>query len=51
MPVPGFALRMRYGEMARIVTDSQRMVPARALELGYRFRLGDLDAALRAALA
>ena len=50
MPVPGFALRARYGEMASIVTGGQRMVPARALELGYRFRYGDLDAALRAAL-
>jgi len=50
MPVPGFALRLRFGEMATIVTSSQRMVPARALELGYRFRFGDLDAALTAAL-
>jgi hypothetical protein len=51
MPVPGFALRLRFGEMATIVTASQRMVPARALELGYRFRFGDLGAALTAALA
>jgi hypothetical protein len=50
MPVPGFALRARYGEMASIVTGGQRMVPARALELGYGFRYRDLDAALRAAL-
>jgi hypothetical protein len=50
MPVPGFALRLRFGEMASVVTDSQRLVPARVLELGYRFRYGDLDAALRAAL-
>jgi uncharacterized protein (TIGR01777 family) len=51
VPVPVFALRARYGEMATVVTDSARMVPARALELGYRFRYGDLDTALRAALA
>jgi uncharacterized protein (TIGR01777 family) len=51
MPVPVFVLRARYGEMATIVTDSIRMVPARALELGYRFRYGDIDTALRAALA
>jgi uncharacterized protein (TIGR01777 family) len=50
MPVPGFALKLRFGEMATIVTASQRMVPARALALGYRFRFGDLDAALEAAL-
>jgi hypothetical protein len=51
MSVPPFVLKARYGEMATVVTDSIRMVPARALELGYRFRYGDLDAALRAALA
>lgn len=50
-PVPGLVLRARYGEMARVVTDSIRMVPARALELGYDFRYGELDAALAAALA
>jgi uncharacterized protein len=51
MPVPVLALRARYGEMATVVTDSLRMVPSRALELGYRFRYGDLEAALTAALA
>ncbi len=50
MPVPAFVLKVRFGEMAQIVTDSQRMVPARAIEIGYRFRYGDLDAALAAAL-
>ena len=37
VPAPGFALRLLYGEMASIVTASQRMVPRRALELGYEF--------------
>lgn len=50
-PVPAFALRMLYGEMAEIVTEGQRAVPARAQELGYGFRHPDLDAALAAALA
>jgi NAD dependent epimerase/dehydratase family enzyme len=50
MPVPAFVLRARYGEMATVVTDSIRMVPARALELGHRFRYPELDPALRAAL-
>jgi uncharacterized protein (TIGR01777 family) len=50
MPVPGFVLRARYGEMASIVTGGQRMVPARALELGYRFRYPELDKALAAVL-
>ena len=50
-PVPAFALRMLYGDMAEIVTEGQRAVPARAQDLGYDFRHPDLDAALAAALA
>lgn len=50
MPVPGLALKVLYGQMAEIVTASQRMVPARALEQGYEFRYADLDRALEAAL-
>ncbi len=49
-PVPAFALRILYGEMAEIVTTGQRAVPNRALELGYEFRHPDLDEALAAAL-
>jgi uncharacterized protein len=49
-PVPAFALRILYGEMAEIVTTGQRAVPKRALELGYAFRHPDLDEALAAAL-
>jgi uncharacterized protein len=49
-PVPEFALRLLYGEMAEIVTTGRRAVPARALELGYRFRHPDLDEALESAL-
>jgi uncharacterized protein (TIGR01777 family) len=49
-PVPAFALRILYGEMAEIVTTGQRAVPKRALELGYDFRHPDLDEALAAAL-
>lgn len=45
-PVPAFAIRLLYGEMAEIVTEGQRAVPERTLELGYRFRHPDLDAAL-----
>jgi uncharacterized protein len=49
-PVPGFAVRVLFGEMAEIVVTGQRAVPRRALELGYEFRHADLDEALRAAL-
>jgi NAD dependent epimerase/dehydratase family enzyme len=49
-PIPGAALRLLYGDMAEIVTEGQRAVPRRALELGYRFAHPDLDEALRDAL-
>jgi uncharacterized protein (TIGR01777 family) len=50
MPVPGLALKILYGEMATVVTSSHRMIPARALELGFEYRYGELDTALAAAL-
>ncbi|MGH2948553.1 MAG: TIGR01777 family oxidoreductase [Solirubrobacteraceae bacterium] len=50
-PVPGFALRLLYGGMADLVTKSQRVVPRRALELGYEHRHTDVEEALRSALA
>jgi len=49
MPVPGFALKLLYGEMSSIVTTGVRAVPARLAEIGYRFRQPDLEDALRAA--
>jgi uncharacterized protein (TIGR01777 family) len=50
LPVPGFALRLLYGEMAEIVTTGARVMPAKALVLGYSFRYPTLDEALRSAL-
>jgi uncharacterized protein len=49
-PVPGVAVRLLFGEMAEIVTEGQRAVPARPLELGYTFAHPDLDEALADAL-
>jgi len=51
LPTPGAALRLLYGEMSEIVTTGARVLPARALVLGYEFRYTKLDSALRAALA
>jgi uncharacterized protein len=50
LPVPGFAIKLLYGEMATIVTTGVRAAPKRLLELGYRFKKADLDEALTAAL-
>jgi uncharacterized protein (TIGR01777 family) len=47
LPAPAIALRLALGEMAEVVLSSQRVVPRKALELGYRFRFPDLDGALR----
>jgi uncharacterized protein (TIGR01777 family) len=47
-PVPTFALQLLIGEMARpLLIEKQRALPARALELGYRFCYPQLELALR----
>ena len=46
---PDFALELMLGEVARSVTKGQRVVPVRALQLGYRFEYPELAGALRAA--
>jgi uncharacterized protein (TIGR01777 family) len=51
VPVPAFALRARYGEMATVITTGQRALPAKALVLGFRFRHPHVDGALASALA
>ncbi len=51
LPVPGLALRALYGEMAEVVTSGARVMPAKALVLGYEFAHPQLEQALRQALA
>jgi uncharacterized protein (TIGR01777 family) len=51
LPIPGFALRALYGEMASVVTTGQRAIPFRALEHGFEFRHTGIDEALTSALA
>jgi uncharacterized protein (TIGR01777 family) len=47
LPAPAFALRLLLGEMAdAILIGGQRVVPQRALELGFQFAYPTLDAAL-----
>jgi NAD dependent epimerase/dehydratase family enzyme len=50
LPVPAIALQLLYGHMAEIITTGGRVVPAKALVLGYEFRHPDLEQALRAAI-
>jgi NAD dependent epimerase/dehydratase family enzyme len=46
-PAPTLALRLFMGDMATIVLDGQRALPARLLEAGYQFRFSSAEAALR----
>jgi NAD dependent epimerase/dehydratase family enzyme len=46
-PTPALALRLALGDTADVILASQRVLPARALALGYRFRFPALEPALR----
>jgi uncharacterized protein (TIGR01777 family) len=51
-PAPGFALRLLLGEMAdALLLSSQRVVPQKLQQLGYRFLHPDLAVALAAVLS
>jgi hypothetical protein len=47
LPVPLFALRLLFGEMAEIVYASQRVTPEAALGAGFDFKFAELRPALR----
>lgn len=46
MWTPGFALRAALGEAAEIVVNGQRVVPKKALALGYAFKYPTVESAL-----
>ena len=46
LPTPGFALKAAMGEVADVVLAGQRVLPRRALELGYSFKFPTINAAL-----
>jgi uncharacterized protein (TIGR01777 family) len=47
MPVPGVTLDLMYGkEFGQVLRGGQRVMPRRALDLGYEFRHPELDEAL-----
>jgi hypothetical protein len=49
-PIPGFAIKLLYGGMAKLVIEGQYARPRRTLDLGYEFRHPDLEEALHSAL-
>jgi uncharacterized protein (TIGR01777 family) len=46
LPVPGFGLRLMFGEFASSLTESQRVLPKAAESAGYRFAFPNLGDAL-----
>ena len=46
-PAPAIAMRIAMGEMASLVLDGQRVLPAKASALGFEFRFEKLEPALR----
>lgn len=47
MAVPELALRLAVGEAAEVILASQRVLPERALSVGYNFKYPELRAALQ----
>lgn len=45
-PVPEFALRVLYGEGAKVLTDGQKVVPKRLLDEGFNFQYPDIVSAM-----
>lgn len=50
-PVPAVVLRLVLGEVAEMLVTGQRVLPAKAQQMGYPFRYATLEAALSACLA
>ena len=47
VPVPGLVLDLKFGrEFGQVLRGGQRVLPRRALDLGYRFRFTEIDDAL-----
>lgn len=51
IPIPAFAMRAAFGEVAMVVLSGQRVMPGRLLELGFKFDFPELEPALRHLLA
>jgi uncharacterized protein (TIGR01777 family) len=47
IPVPGFAMRTAFGDVADVVLKGQRALPRRLLDLGFEFSFPAAEAALK----
>lgn len=50
LPVPEYALKLMFGEMASMLLGGQRVIPQAALAAGFQFRYSELGSALAALL-
>jgi hypothetical protein len=46
VPIPGFAMKLAFGEVTSVLLEGQRAIPERLQELGFEFRFPDAEAAL-----
>ena len=46
-PLPGFAMRLAFGEVASMVLEGQKVIPQKLLEAGYEFKYPRLEDALK----
>ncbi len=46
-PLPAFALKLIFGEMSRLLLDSQKVSAQKAVDLGYKFIYPKLNSALK----
>ena len=48
MPIPGFGLRILFGKMAdEMLLSGQKVLPEKAVKVGYKFKYTDLEGALK----
>jgi uncharacterized protein (TIGR01777 family) len=47
LPVPAFAFKLLFGEMASLLLEGQRVLPEKALQAGFQFDFPTAEAALR----
>src|SRR5262249_4132071 len=48
---PKFALRIMLGQVSAVITTGQRVLPSKALSLGYGFQFPEIEGALRDVLS
>lgn len=51
MPAPAFAVRLALGEFGSVLLDSQRAIPQKLLDCGYRFKYPEIRDAVAACAA